>query len=122
MGVNATFMYAFDIPVSVENVFLIVAASSLSSTVAIAPGAIGAQTALASVVLKGVAPAAAINAYSIGQAVITTAFNVVFGLGLLARQIGWSETRKLVRTRKDRDAGDEEPDEEEALVSDRRPD
>ena len=35
MGVNATFMYAFDIPVSVENVFLIVAAASVSSTVAV---------------------------------------------------------------------------------------
>ena len=38
MGVNATFMYAFDIPVSVENVFLIVAASSVSSTIAVPPG------------------------------------------------------------------------------------
>ena len=32
MGVNATFMKAFHIPVSIENVFLIVAASSISST------------------------------------------------------------------------------------------
>jgi uncharacterized membrane protein YbhN (UPF0104 family) len=107
MGVNATFMYAFDIPVSLENVFLIVAASSISSTIAIAPGAVGAQTALASVVLKGVAPTAAINAYSIGQAVITTAFNVCFGLTLLARQIGWEETRKLVR-RKEKEKEKEE--------------
>ena len=84
MGVNATFMYAFDIPVSVQNVFLIVAAASISSTVAVLPGAVGAQTALANVVLAGVASAAAISAYSVGQAVITTAFNIVFGLVLLA--------------------------------------
>ena len=84
MGVNATFMYAFHIPVSITNVFLIVAAASVSSTVAIAPGAVGAQTALASVVLKGVAPQSAITAYSIGQQVITTAWNVAFGLTLLA--------------------------------------
>ncbi len=100
MGVNATFMYAYHIPVSVQNVFLIVAASSISSTVAIAPGAVGAQTGLASVVLKGVAPQAAISAYAIGQAIITTAWNVVFGLTLLAGQIGWKQTRSLVHVRK----------------------
>jgi uncharacterized membrane protein YbhN (UPF0104 family) len=102
MGVNATFMQAFHVPVSVTNVFLIVAASSISSTVAVLPGAAGAQTALASVVLHGVAPQDVITAYTVGQALITTAWNVAFGLGALAHQIGWAETRKLVhRKRKD---------------------
>ena len=109
MGVNATFMQAFNIPVSVENVFLIVAASSISSTVAVAPGAVGAQTALASVVLKGVAPQATISAYAIGQQIITTAWNVGFGLVLLARQIGWKETRGLIHFRKkDKSGKDDE--------------
>jgi len=109
MGVNATFMYAFDVPVSVENVFLIVAAASISSTVAIAPGAVGAQTALASVVLKGVAPSSVISAYAIGQAVITTAWNIVFGLTLLAREIGWKETKSLAhRKKKEKGEADEE--------------
>src|SRR4029079_5239884 len=94
--VNATFMYAFHIPVSVQNVFLIVAAASISSTVALLPGAVGAQTALASVVLAPVASAAAISAYSVGQAVITTAFNIVFGLVLLAREIGWEEVAGVI--------------------------
>src|SRR5262245_53732953 len=57
MGVNATFMYAYDIPVSLGNVFLIVAASSISSTIAVLPGAVGAQAGLATVVLAGQAPA-----------------------------------------------------------------
>lgn len=100
MGVNATFMYAYDIPVSVQNVFLIVAAASVSSTVAIAPGAVGAQTALASVVLNGVAPQATISAYTIGQSLITTAWNAVFGLTMLARTIGWEDTRKLMHRKK----------------------
>ncbi len=109
MGVNATFMYAFDIPVSVENVFLIVAAASISSTVAIAPGAVGAQTALASVVLKGVAPTSVISAYAIGQAVITTAWNILFGLTLLAHEIGWKETKSLAHRKKKDQDGDDEP-------------
>jgi uncharacterized membrane protein YbhN (UPF0104 family) len=100
MGVNATFMYAYDIPVSAENVFLIVAASSISSTIAVLPGAVGAQTGLASVVLRGEASQAAINAYAVGQSIITTAWNVVFGFSMLASVIGWKETRALIHVRK----------------------
>ncbi len=110
MGVNATFMYAYDIPVSVENVFLIVASSSISSTVAIAPGAVGAQTAMTNVVLKGVAPSATISAYAVGQAIITTAWNAAFGLSLLAATIGWKETRALVHVRKKKDGDDADAD------------
>jgi uncharacterized membrane protein YbhN (UPF0104 family) len=113
MGVNATFMYAYDIPVSVENVFLIVASSSISSTVAIAPGAVGAQTAMTNVVLKGVAPSATISAYAVGQAIITTAWNAVFGLSLLAGTIGWKQTRALVHVRKKKD---EEAESDKAAV------
>jgi uncharacterized membrane protein YbhN (UPF0104 family) len=108
MCVNATFMHAFGVPVSVENVFLIVAASSISSTVALLPGAVGAQTALASVVLKGTAPTEVISAYTIGQAVITTAFNVSFGTILLAREIGWPATRAMFRRRKKGEKSDSE--------------
>jgi uncharacterized membrane protein YbhN (UPF0104 family) len=105
MGVNATFMYAFHIPVSVENVFLIVAATSISSTVALFPGAVGAQTALANVVLRDVASADAISAYSVGQSLIVTAWSVAFGLVLLSSEIGWQETRKLLhRKASDNDA------------------
>jgi uncharacterized membrane protein YbhN (UPF0104 family) len=103
MGVNATYMYAFDIPVSLTNIFLIVAASSISSTVAIAPGAVGTQTALAQVVLAPVASPAAITAYSVGQAIVTTAWGALFGLTMLARTIGWKDTRKLIHFRKQKD-------------------
>ncbi len=106
MGVNATFMYAYDIPVSVTNVFLIVAASSISSTVAVAPGAVGAQTALAQVVLAPVASASAITTYTVGQALITTAWNAAFGLTMLARTIGWKDTKALIHVKKKKEGGD----------------
>jgi uncharacterized membrane protein YbhN (UPF0104 family) len=110
MGVNATFMYAYDIPVSVQNVFLIVAASSISSTVALAPGAVGAQTALANVALSGVATQAEISAYSISQSVITTAWSTVFGLTMLAQTIGWDQTKKLMHRKKKMEEGEGDGD------------
>jgi uncharacterized membrane protein YbhN (UPF0104 family) len=106
MGVNATFMYAYHIPVSLEYVLLIVAAASISSTVAVLPGAVGAQTGLASVVLRDVASQSTITAYTVGQALITTAWNVAFGLTMLSTQIGWHDTRKLIHRKKKK-----EPDE-----------
>jgi uncharacterized membrane protein YbhN (UPF0104 family) len=108
MGVNATFMAAYHIPVSITNIFLIVAASSISSTVAVLPGAAGAQTALASVVLRDVATQAEITAYTVGQALIITAWNVAFGFTMLSTQIGWAETRKLVHRKKKKKNGEEE--------------
>jgi uncharacterized membrane protein YbhN (UPF0104 family) len=104
MGVNATFMYAYHIPVSVQNVFLIVAAASISSTVALAPGAVGAQTALAQLVLAPVASPSAITAYTVGQSLVTTAWNCAFGLTLLAHQIGWHDTKALLHYKKNKEA------------------
>jgi len=100
MGVNATFMYAFHVPVSIRNIFLIVGASGISSTLALLPGAVGVQTALATVVLKGVAPTEVITAYTVGQSLIITAWNVLVGFVLLSKEIGWPATKALMHRRK----------------------
>lgn len=100
IGVNGTFMYAYHIPVSLGNIFLIVGASSISSTVAVLPGAVGVQTAMANLVLRNVAPQATITAYAVGQGLITTAWSAVFGLTLLAHSIGWKDTRALMHRHK----------------------
>jgi hypothetical protein len=61
-----------------------------------------------------VAPQSVITAYTVGQALITTAWNVAFGLGALAHQIGWAETRKLVHRRRK----EKEKETEAAVVAD----
>jgi uncharacterized membrane protein YbhN (UPF0104 family) len=100
LGINATYMHAYGIPVSLNNIFLIIAAGSISSTFAVLPGAVGAQTALVSVALKGVAPQSTITAYTVSQGLIMTAWSTLFGLSMLAHTIGWQETRKLMHRRK----------------------
>jgi uncharacterized membrane protein YbhN (UPF0104 family) len=97
IGVNATFMYAFGIPVTLRNIFLIIAANSISSTFAVTPGGVGTQQALASFALREVAPAATVTAYSLAQQMICIAWNIAFGLVLMATTFGWSATKDLVR-------------------------
>jgi len=97
VGVNANFMYAFGIPVTLRNVFLIIAANSISSTFAVTPGGVGTQQAMASVALRNVAPASTVTAYSLAQQLIVAAWNIVFGVVLMATTFGWSATRDMIR-------------------------
>jgi uncharacterized membrane protein YbhN (UPF0104 family) len=97
VGVNANFMYAFGIPVTVRNVFLIIAANSVSSTFAVTPGGVGTQQAMASFALRDVAPASTVTAYSLAQQMILIAWNITFGLAAMASTFGWSATKDMVR-------------------------
>jgi uncharacterized membrane protein YbhN (UPF0104 family) len=96
MGVTTTFMYAYDVPVSARAVLLITAVNSISTTFAATPGGVGTQQALASVALRSYAPAHIVTAYSLGQQLILTAWDVVLGFGLLWSTVGWTATRRLV--------------------------
>jgi len=97
VGVNANFMYAFGIPVTIRNVFLIIAANSVSSTFAVTPGGVGTQQAMASFALRDVAPASTVTAYSLAQQMILIAWNITFGLAAMASTFGWSATKDMVR-------------------------
>jgi uncharacterized membrane protein YbhN (UPF0104 family) len=94
--VTTTFMYGMDIPVSLRNVLVIIAANSISSSFALTPGGIGAQQVLASTALHGVAPAALVTAYSLAQQTTLTAFNLAFGIVMLASVFGWSQSRQML--------------------------
>ncbi len=96
VGVNANFMYAFGIPVTARNVFLIIAANSVSSTFAVTPGGVGTQQAMASFALRDVAPASTVTAYSLAQQMILIAWNITFGLVAMASTFGWSATKDMI--------------------------
>jgi uncharacterized membrane protein YbhN (UPF0104 family) len=95
MAVTTTFMYAYDVPVSARAVLLITAVNSISTTFAATPGGVGTQQALASVALRNYAPAHIVTAFSLGQQLILTAWDVVLGFVLLWSTIGWAATRHL---------------------------
>lgn len=92
----AVLMSAYGLSVSPRSVLLVIAAVSLSTLVALTPGGIGTQQALIAVALRDAAPAATVAAYSIGQQIILTAWDVAFGLVALTLTLGWASTRALL--------------------------
>lgn len=96
IGVTATLMSAYGVPVSLRSVFLIIGATSIATMLALTPGGIGTQQALSSVALRDVASSATVTAYSLGQQVILTAWNLALAAVALSATIGWRVTRAVV--------------------------
>jgi hypothetical protein len=65
------------------------------------PGELGAQQALASFLLRGYAPVSAVTAYSLGQQLTLTGWNVALGVVLLWSTIGRKEAHDFGRRRGD---------------------
>jgi uncharacterized membrane protein YbhN (UPF0104 family) len=99
MGVFATFMRAYGIPVSLGSVLLLMGISAVSSTFSATPGGVGTQQALATVALRNTASSQTVAGYSLGQQLILGAWDLVFGLAVLWSTIGLAATRDLARRR-----------------------
>ena len=97
MAATATFMYAYGIPVSPWAVLLIIAANTISSTLAVTPGGVGTQQALASLALRNFAPSSIVATFSLGQQITISAWDMMFGLLLLWPTIGSTATHGFFR-------------------------
>jgi uncharacterized membrane protein YbhN (UPF0104 family) len=97
VAVTATFMRAYDVPVSVQSVLLILAVNAIASTFAFTPGGVGTQQALATAALRNTASSSVVAAYSLGQQLILAAWDIALGLLLLWSAIGWAATRAVVQ-------------------------
>jgi uncharacterized membrane protein YbhN (UPF0104 family) len=96
VAVTATFMRAYDVPVSVQSVLLILGVNAIASTFAFTPGGVGTQQALATAALRNTASSSVVAAYSLGQQLILAAWDIALGLLLLWSAIGWAATRAVV--------------------------
>jgi uncharacterized membrane protein YbhN (UPF0104 family) len=96
VAVTATFMRAYDVPVSVQSVLLILAVNAIASTFAFTPGGVGTQQALATAALRNTASSSVVAAYSLGQQLILAAWDIALGVLLLWSAIGWAATRAVV--------------------------
>jgi uncharacterized membrane protein YbhN (UPF0104 family) len=97
LGITAVFLAAFSIPVTFHTVMAVTGANSISSSVSVTPGGVGVYQALNVVVLGGVTTTSNATAYSVAQQLIVSAWDIVFGIILVAWVFGWSGGKDLVK-------------------------
>jgi uncharacterized membrane protein YbhN (UPF0104 family) len=96
LGVIAVFLAAYDIPVSFDTVMHVVGGNSIANVTSVTPGGVGVTQAFNVASLSGVTSSTNATAYSVAQQLVTTAWNILFGVVLMAWAFGWAGGRKLV--------------------------
>ncbi len=98
LAIVAVFLGAYGIPVSIHNVATVTASNSISNSVSATPGGVGVTQAMNSAALSGSTSASTATAYSIGQQLIITSWDVLFAVILVSWVFGWSGGKELVES------------------------
>jgi uncharacterized membrane protein YbhN (UPF0104 family) len=98
LAIVAVFLGAYGIPVSFQNVATVTASNSISNSVSATPGGVGVTQAMNSAALSGSTSAKTATAYSIGQQLIISAWDVLFAIVLVCWVFGWSGGKQLVES------------------------
>jgi uncharacterized membrane protein YbhN (UPF0104 family) len=96
LGVIALFLAAYGIPVSFHTVMRIVGGNSIANVASVTPGGVGVNQAFNVASLRGVTDSTTATAYSVGQQLVTTAWNILFAIILVTWAFGWSGGKTLV--------------------------
>ena len=96
LGVIAVFLTAYGITVSFHTVMSVVGGNSIANTVSVTPGGVGVNQATNVAALSDVTDAATATAYSLGQQLAITAWNIAFAIVIVTWAFGWSGGKLLV--------------------------
>jgi uncharacterized membrane protein YbhN (UPF0104 family) len=96
LAVIAVFLAAYGIPVTVHTVMSVTGSNSIANTVSVTPGGVGVTQAANAFALEGDTDTATATAYSVGQQLVTTAWNIFFAIVLVAVVFGWQGGKQLV--------------------------
>jgi len=97
VGVIIVFLAAYGIPVTFGSVMSVLGSNQLANILSVTPGGVGVNQAFNTYALGSYTDSTTATAYSVGQQLITTAFNVVFAVVLICVVFGWSGGSKLVK-------------------------
>jgi uncharacterized membrane protein YbhN (UPF0104 family) len=97
VGVIMVFLAAYGIPVTFGSVMSVLGSNQLANILSFTPGGIGVNQAFNTYALDAYTDSTTATAYSLGQQLITTAFNVGFAIVLVCVVFGWSGGSKLVK-------------------------
>jgi uncharacterized membrane protein YbhN (UPF0104 family) len=96
LGVIAVFLAGYGIAVTFHTVMSVAGGNSIANTVSVTPGGVGVNQATNVAALDGVTDAATATAYSLGQQLAVTAWNVAFAIVVVIWAFGWTGGRLLV--------------------------
>ncbi len=96
LGLIAVFLSAYNIPVSFHTLMRVVAGNSMANMTSVTPGGAGVVQGFNVLSLKGITSSANATAYSVTQQLVTTVWNILLAIVLMARAFGWSDGKKLV--------------------------
>ncbi|MFN8217921.1 MAG: YbhN family protein [Solirubrobacterales bacterium] len=98
LGIVAVFLGAYGIPVTFHDVATVTASNSISNSVSATPGGVGVTQAMNTAALAGSVDATTATAYSIGQQLVISAWDVVFAVIVVSWVFGWTGGRALVES------------------------
>jgi uncharacterized membrane protein YbhN (UPF0104 family) len=96
LGVTAVFLAGYGIAVTFHSVMSVMGGNSIANTVSVTPGGVGVNQAANVAALQDVTDAATATAYSLGQQLAVTAWNVAFAVVLVMWAFGWAGGKILV--------------------------
>ena len=96
LGVIAVFLTAYGITVSFHTMMSVMGGNSIANTVSVTPGGVGVNQATNVAALSDVTDAATATAYSLGQQLAVTAWNIAFAVVVVIWAFGWTGGKLLV--------------------------
>jgi uncharacterized membrane protein YbhN (UPF0104 family) len=96
LAVTAIFLHAYDIPVKFDTLMRIQAGNSIANMTSVTPGGAGVNQAFNVASLNGIASSQDATAYSVAQQLVTTAWNIAYGIILMTWAFGWSGGKLLL--------------------------
>jgi uncharacterized membrane protein YbhN (UPF0104 family) len=96
LGVMAVFLAAYSIPVTFDTLMRISGGNSIANVTSVTPGGAGVTQAFNVASLNGIATPTEATAYSVAQQLVTTTWNIAFGIVMLVVAFGWSGGKTLV--------------------------
>jgi len=98
VGVIIVFLAAYGIPVSFGSVMSVLGSNQLANMLSFTPGGVGVNQAFNTFALESYTDSTTATAYSLGQQLVTTAFNLGFAIVLICIVFGWSGGSALVKS------------------------
>jgi uncharacterized membrane protein YbhN (UPF0104 family) len=94
--VTAVFLAGYGITVTFHTVMSVMGGNSIANMVSVTPGGVGVNQATNVAALSDVTDPATATAYSLGQQLAVTAWNIAFAAALVVWAFGWAGGRELV--------------------------